>query len=254
VCSSDLEEKTLSVLVMALKQYSWDVAWLSDLKPDTETVTHLETVLRKANYYYMVRKHTPCPYINLPQLYDDYIKSLSKSIRLNSNNYNNKLSGVGKVAVESISQVRNVAEGMDYFFSLHRQRWEMKSEGGALKNEHIQSFHHEAAAGLINYLRLSFLIVNGLRISVMYGYRYKDTDYNYLPGFDSNWSKYRPGTILLLKLIENAISAGVRCFDFMRGNEEYKYHFTGTHRCNRVYYFAKSILPWHVFRLIEGLR
>ena len=247
------QEKALSALLTALKQYNWDIAWLSDVKPDTSTADLLTKCLKAGGLHFMERQHTPCPYIILPPLYDDYIKSLSKSIRLNSNNYYNKMLGVGKVAVETFSQESNVAEGMDYFFSLHRQRWEMKGEGGALKNEHIQSFHHEVAAGLFNYLRLSFLIVDGLRISVMYGYRYKDTEYNYLPGFDSNWSKYRPGTILLLKLIENAISAGVSCFDFMRGDEEYKYHFTETTRCNLVYYCAKNPFKWCLFKVVEGL-
>jgi CelD/BcsL family acetyltransferase involved in cellulose biosynthesis len=55
-------------------------------------------------------------------------------------------------------------------------------------------------------------------------------DYNghilvYNSGFDYQFSSYSPGWVLLGHLIQHAIQTGSRYFDFMRGDEDYKYRF-----------------------------
>ena len=54
----------------------------------------------------------------------------------------------------------------------------------------------------------------------------------YLGGFDPACCFESPGTLLIGHLIEQAIAAGVREIDFLRGAEAYKYAWGARDRCN----------------------
>ena len=47
--------------------------------------------------------------------------------------------------------------------------------------------------------------------------------YYYIGGFDPSRARLSPGTIMIGHAIEEAIGAGARTFDFLRGREAYKY-------------------------------
>ena len=77
------------------------------------------------------------------------------------------------------------------------------------------------------YLQLSFLTIEGVK-----GAGYLCFDYNghilvYNSGFDFRFSQYSPGWVLLGFLIQHAIENSKKYFDFMRGDEDYKYRFGG---------------------------
>ena len=48
----------------------------------------------------------------------------------------------------------------------------------------------------------------------------------YLPSFNSEYKKYSPGRLLLEKSIEYAIDRKFKKFDFLNGNESYKYNYS----------------------------
>ncbi|MCK5267146.1 MAG: GNAT family N-acetyltransferase [Spirochaetes bacterium] len=77
-----------------------------------------------------------------------------------------------------------------------------------------------------NWLYLVSLKVGTKVIVAQYNYLYGDKIYSYSVGFDLNWKEYRVGAILQMLMIEDAISIGLSEFDFLRGNEEYKYYWT----------------------------
>jgi CelD/BcsL family acetyltransferase involved in cellulose biosynthesis len=74
-------------------------------------------------------------------------------------------------------------------------------------------------------LRLSFLTIEGIKAASYLCFDYKDAILVYNSGFDFRFSQYSPGWVLLGYLIQNAIQNGKKCFDFMRGGEDYKYRF-----------------------------
>jgi CelD/BcsL family acetyltransferase involved in cellulose biosynthesis len=50
----------------------------------------------------------------------------------------------------------------------------------------------------------------------------------YNSGFDPTRAALSPGLVLLARLVEDAIARGKRRFDFLRGEERYKYEFGPT--------------------------
>src|SRR5207237_10314428 len=72
-------------------------------------------------------------------------------------------------------------------------------------------------------LGLHRLSVDGAAASVRYGFAAKGVACAYLSGFDPSQSQLSPGMLVMGHAIEQASAEGAACFDFLRGNENYKY-------------------------------
>ena len=74
-------------------------------------------------------------------------------------------------------------------------------------------------------LQLSFLTVEDEKAAAYLCFDYHDRIWVYNSGFDPQFRDYSPGWVMLSYLIQNAIENGKKNFDFMRGDETYKYRF-----------------------------
>jgi len=94
----------------------------------------------------------------------------------------------------------------------------------AMRNQMRTIIHWAFEAG---YLQLSFLTIEGVKAAGYLCFDYNGHILVYNSGFDFQFSQYSPGWVLLGFLIQHAIENGKRSFDFMRGDEDYKYRFGG---------------------------
>jgi len=100
-----------------------------------------------------------------------------------------------------------------------------KGETGNFGRESYRRFHQAlverfAAAGKLYLARLD---CDGGTVAVLYGFWQGGVLYYYQSGFDTGWSAFGIGTLLLAWVLEDAITRlGAREFDFLRGAEEYK--------------------------------
>jgi CelD/BcsL family acetyltransferase involved in cellulose biosynthesis len=74
-------------------------------------------------------------------------------------------------------------------------------------------------------LQLSFLTINDDKAAGYFCFDYQDKIFVYNSGFSFDFQYYSPGWVLLGYLIQHAIETGKTHFDFMRGDEKYKYMF-----------------------------
>jgi CelD/BcsL family acetyltransferase involved in cellulose biosynthesis len=79
-------------------------------------------------------------------------------------------------------------------------------------------------------LQLAFLNVDGKRAAGYLNFHYLDRIWVYNSGLDRSFSDYSPGWVLLGELLKWANQNGIREFDFMRGDEDYKYRFGAVDR------------------------
>jgi len=84
----------------------------------------------------------------------------------------------------------------------------------------VEAFH----AG---WLQLAFLTINGVKAAVYLNFDYQGRIWVYNSGFDQRFTEYSPGWVLLGHLLQWANENQRTEFDFMRGDEEYKYRFGG---------------------------
>jgi CelD/BcsL family acetyltransferase involved in cellulose biosynthesis len=74
-------------------------------------------------------------------------------------------------------------------------------------------------------LQLSFLTINDEKAAGYFCFDYQEKIFVYNSGFRYDFQYYSPGWVLLGYLIQHAIKMGKTHFDFMRGDENYKYKF-----------------------------
>lgn len=165
-----------------------------------------------------------CPVLQLPRTPDAYLARLSQGRRRKLRLARRRLEASGGLRIERADAL-TLPSFLDALFELHGARWAERHAGGVLGDPTVQSFHRDAAAGLLRRgaLRMHRLWHDGAVAAVLYGFAWRDRWYSYLGGFDPALEAFSPGTVIIAHAIEEAIGDGQRTFDFLRGQEAYKY-------------------------------
>ncbi|MCP8938927.1 GNAT family N-acetyltransferase [Alsobacter sp. SYSU M60028] len=121
---------------------------------------------------------------------------------------------------------------LEALFRLHGARWRSKGGAGVLADDAVRAFHRQAAPALseTGLLDATALTIGGRLAGVYYGLRHGATAYAYLSGFDPEFERESPGTLLLGDAIERAAAAGCARFSLLRGAEDYKFRWGAADR------------------------
>lgn len=119
---------------------------------------------------------------------------------------------------------------------LHGARWSARGEAGVLADPRVRAFHAEALPRLVEagLARLWRAVIADQVAGCFYGLQHGEVAYAYLGGFDPGFAFESPGTMLIGEAIEAAARDGATQFDFLRGQEAYKYGWGATDRFNRL--------------------
>jgi CelD/BcsL family acetyltransferase involved in cellulose biosynthesis len=199
----------------------WDVC---DLQP-----LRAESVLISANsppdWRTDLAQQDVCPRIKLSRHRLANSKALGKMLK-NANYSRRRLEKAGPVRIEPADD-NTFHEIFEAFRTLHQARWRARGHSGVFADETARAFHCEAAAALLEagILRLYALRVSHHIIGCLYCLVHARRAHYYLGGFDDRFAPYSPGVILIGHAIEDAVQQGALEFDFLRGNESYKYRW-----------------------------
>ncbi|HET8728700.1 MAG TPA: GNAT family N-acetyltransferase [Alphaproteobacteria bacterium] len=116
---------------------------------------------------------------------------------------------------------------LEALFRLHGARWADRGEAGVLADRTVRRFHREAAPVLAGagLLRLYALLLDDRPVAIYYGFAAKGHAYYYLSGFEPDLATLGLGTLIVGHAIEEATLEGAATFDFLGGQEAYKYRW-----------------------------
>lgn len=229
----------------------WDILRIPEIPEDSPTNLILEHELKANGFKFKKFRHSTCPYINLPKTFGEYKANLGNSTKRNTANYLNRLKRLGKVEFVKVQGIDVIPQAMEVFFMLNTERWQSVGQTGSFPIEELRTFHKEVAVALAEYLDLCFLELDGKKIACTYSYDFSGNRGLYLPGLDMNYRSYRLGSILILNRIEDAIKNEMACYDFLRGDEEYKLNFAKKVKYNYQYFISHAQLLLMSFLAIE---
>lgn len=163
-----------------------------------------------------------CLVLDLPPTFEEYVSSLSKSLRYDVRRLGGKALKEKGATVEWVTP-ETVDGFSEQFFELHRLRWKSRGLPGAFfgKNEAFQRNWMRIAVQDGTFV-MNRLVSEGKAVGCVYAMMNGRTCFFYQAGMDPEASSLSPGTILVAKMIERAIDHGCQTFDFMRGDEPYK--------------------------------
>jgi len=170
-----------------------------------------------------------CPYITLPKTWEEYLGTLSKKSRYNIRKKRRDLEKEYKNSLFFIvADEDSLVRAMEWTCQLHRRRMMMKGINGFSTSSEFWKFQKEVAKEFLakGWLVLGVLEIDGSPVASQYGFKFNNKLFHYQTGFDPNYEKYSAGLISTGFMIENAFKEELQEYDFLRGKEDYKFHWT----------------------------
>lgn len=139
-----------------------------------------------------------------------------------------KLRQGSSVTVEHVRcESDGILSAIETFARVHGQRWKSLGYSSAFDDPLHKEFHVEFSSKFSRrgWVRPSILRVSGTAVAVSYNFHYKNRVYMYhhnAYGPDSV-TKCSPGFIIRSIAMTDGIREGMEIFDYLRGDESYKY-------------------------------
>ncbi len=207
----------------------WDVVGLCNLAETSLTHRLLPEMAAGRGLEAVTRLEDVCPLILLPDNFEAYLQEiLSKKQRHEVRRKMRRIEEEAVVRWYVVDGASDLAQETDAFLHLHRLS---KQEKESFMTPEMETFFREAIQAMhqVGWLYLAFIEVNGVRAAAMLGFVYNGGLLVYNSGYDpASYSELSPGIVLTARIIEDAIQRGLHVFDFLQGNEVYKYRF-GAH-------------------------
>lgn len=169
-----------------------------------------------------------CPVLALPESWGAYLGGLSGKQRHELTRKMRRLAREVPDARPSCAATREAIETrLGDFLDLHRRSRVGKAR---FMDSRMEQFFRRAAARLAerDMVRLWFLDTSSGPIATFLTLEWDGTVGLYNSGFHPDRAALSPGVVLLGHLIADAIARGKGRFDFLRGEERYKYDFGPT--------------------------
>jgi len=205
---------------------AWDVVDLCNLPEESLTYRELPDLAEAAQHTVQVSQEDVAPQFVLPLHYETYLeKQVEKKQRHEIRRKQRRAEREVEVGFYIVGKEHSLEAEVDDFVALQRASREDKAE---FMTPEMRRFFGIVARRMLDagYLRLCFLTLNGEKAACLYAFEYDRKFLLYNSGYDPEaHAQLSPGWVLLAYSIQYAIAAGCRVFDFMQGNEEYKYRF-----------------------------
>jgi CelD/BcsL family acetyltransferase involved in cellulose biosynthesis len=205
---------------------SWDELILGALDETQPIVAELQSALAKTGWAMHKETVTTAPYIPLPPTWDEYVKSLGRHKRVVVKSQKDfDQWAQGRDRMHCATDADSLAEGMQILHALHAERWGEDGQAGAFHAPRFRRFHEMVAPRLRarGALDLRWLRVADEPVCCLYSIRWNNKVYFYQSGRRMQLpSEVRVGHVLHAAAIKDAIAAGMREYDFLGGEAQYK--------------------------------
>ncbi len=195
----------------------------------SSTLEKLPDAVRQSGWNVSIEKEDVSPRLELPDNWDEYLAGLRKKDRHELRRKMRRLEGAGAVRHLELTAPEDVETALADFFSLHRLSTPEKQ---AFMTPERERFFRDVAVRLAGtgVTRLSFLEIDGTRVAASLSFVVGGVRYLYNSGYDPEYRRLAVGLLNHAYTIRKSIEQGHSVFDFMRGDEPYKYHLGGVDR------------------------
>jgi CelD/BcsL family acetyltransferase involved in cellulose biosynthesis len=208
---------------------AWRVLDWYNLLESSPTLPLLQSQAQHCGWKFVQSPLQHCPFIPLPGDWETYLAGIDKKQR-------HEIRRKMRRAEESntsircyiVSDAKSLDSEIDEFFALMAQDEEKKHFLTAEMQAQLRLSLQ--AAFRSGWLQLAFLEVEGKKAAGYLNFDYANHIWVYNSGIDLNYREISPGWVLLGHLLKWANDKQRSSFDFMRGNEDYKYRFGGIYR------------------------
>lgn len=236
-CSDHLGILTIKKLDQEQVNYLFNVVWTQVGKNGVLYLTDLhranpiiEPIIKWAVYNSIKVKretNTTCPGVQLSTTWNEYLMQLSSNFRSQVRSSYRKVLNNNNMTIKSVTQNNEIHRYINDLVNLNISRMGQKNQKSSFLQLSMQEFLENLAIDMIGTGNawLDILLHDNRLIAASFHLLHGNTVYYYQGGFDTEYAKWRPSTVLFAHVIQRAIDGGYGYFDFLRGDEKYKYRW-----------------------------
>jgi len=208
---------------------NWSKLDWYNLPDDSPTLAALKAESQTRGWTHLEEVYRPTPRIPLNGSFDDYLANIEKKQR-------HEIRRKMRRAAESdlsvrfviVDQSADIEPELNAFFDLMVQDPNKASFLHPAMREQMTAFLRAAHDG--GYLWLGFLEIDGVKTAASLNFDYNGKLWGYNSGVSRSHMELSPGWVLLANTIQWCCENNRHEFDFMRGDEDYKYRLGGVNR------------------------
>lgn len=226
IISPGREDEFFSILLDELKNRGITRLNLEALRPESTVLTALAAIARERGYKASCNAMGVAVALDLPRGWTPYLEGLTAKQRHELRRKLRRLGEEGKVSFR-VAGPPDAEANLDIFIDQFRRS---RRDKARFMNTRMKTFFEVmtramAASGLI---RFGFLELNGSPVASVLFLDYNNSRYLYNSGYDPGYRHLSVGLLAKVLCIRDAIGQGMACFDFLRGDEAYKYRLGGS--------------------------
>jgi CelD/BcsL family acetyltransferase involved in cellulose biosynthesis len=237
------------------------LGFLGALGPGLEELT---ATAETAGYRSLQRTLERSPFVTVDGDWEEYERSLGRSVRSDLRRCRRRLEELGRVALDVEHDTAHLEEAL----AVESLGWKGTAGTAILSASQTARFYGEVArwAAASGRLRLIFLRVDGHPVAFHLALEDDQTYFPLKGGFDPAFRAQSPGRLLIHATLERAFAVGLRRYEFLGDFDAYKLRWA-TEAYDRVLFQAFAPSPvgrarWAAFahgrplakRAVDGLR
>lgn len=220
------ERDFFDVLLDDLRERGVNHLDLRPLRPDSTVLTNLVPLAQNRGYEVLCHSEDVSFELDLPSTWDEYLALLTAKQRHEVRRKLRRLSEAGKVDYHFVKDSVAVHDAMDTFLKMFT---ESRTDKASFLTVQMESFlrslaDNMAEAGL---LRLGILELDMLPAAMVMCFDYNDCMYLYNSAYNPQYNSLSAGLLCKVLCIKESIQKAKKRFDFLKGDEAYKYHLGG---------------------------
>ncbi len=224
------EEEVLAALLDFLAGRdapAWRALDLCNVHQDSPTLRLLPALARARGWTVETEVQEVCPLVHLPGSWEEYLAALDGKDRHELRRKLRRAEAAEGLRWWIVGPQDDLEAAVEDFLTLMARSSQAKD---AFLTPTMRGFFRELARMTFDagWLELAFLELDGTKLAAYFNFVYNDRVLVYNSGLD--WQAdpgLGAGIVLTGFLIRHAIAQGRRVYDFLRGNEPYKYRFGG---------------------------
>lgn len=227
--SAHLGAFTHAVVQHLLADETWSELDFYNLLDESASIAALQAAAETSGLKVSEAVLQACPYIPLPGSFDAYLESIdSKQAHELRRKVRKAARNVLPVTTEFITQADELDQALEDFFGLMAQEQDKLEFLKPAMRAQMEAVARAAFAG--GWLQLIFLKVGRQRAAAYLNFDYDNRIWGYNAGFSNAHAQLSPGWLMMAEMMEWCTANRRSVFDFMRGDEEYKYRFGAVNR------------------------
>jgi CelD/BcsL family acetyltransferase involved in cellulose biosynthesis len=204
---------------------TWSAIDWYNLPDNSPTLAVLKAEAAKRGWTHREEVYRPTPRIALNGSFEDYLMNLDKKQRHELRRKMRRAAESGRINYYIVDKEADIEPEVESFFELMVQDPNKAEFLHDAMREQMSHTIHAAHKG--GYLWLAFLEVDGVKAAATLCFDYNNKLWGYNSGVSFDFKDISPGWVIMGYDIQWCCENGRYEFDFMRGDEEYKYRLGG---------------------------